>query len=842
MRADRSTPQASGTAAAQEAAREAARLAVEMARKGNTVEAVQPQAPSARDGHKGANQVANAWEEAAERPVELEQPDDPDAHFSEIARQLDKSPDLKNYPKEAIETFAALRGADHPELQKALDKVASRVLNDKDFDVADLKRTPGLAQLIAASGSSRLKDKLQEKITEYAKERLERHLKDKKGEKGVEEATQKFEDDLVELAEATGLGEQIQKAAEQAPKDLKGKIEDTVDRGKGFFEKVGGAIGGFVSDVFGGIGKAIEKAVGAVGEVAKGALKVAGKVATAPLDLAAAGLGAVGLDGAAKAVKKVDSAVESGYNFVGDQVDKFAEGAGAGLGGVVTGLGETIAHPIQTIKGVAHLVAHPEDLPKVGKAIWDEATKGGVSYALGYIAGNLAPALLSGGSTSGGTLTARLGSVLGESRLVTGAATLARTSKVGQAAGKVASVVSKSRVATFARTIPSKLGELKFANTLENVAGRVTTKIGQAEKIQAIATRFRAARGVIGESSAVKKIGQARQKLVEAQGKVLDKIQAGAERVVGRLDDSSLGKRVFEKAEARGLSQVDSPFQAGATPVGVARGSTEQRLQGLDNTWDTPDASDLKALEKDSFGAIQKSHSPNSRLRQRDGGVKPLNNGDRLEGSINLSKANGGGGQPNIIANFDAPEFQPLRQRAEALKGLPAEQRVREAEKLTREFLKRNTDGDDWNRLFESINDRHHPGKTLGASGEIDIAEYLKNGVADCRGFAVVHQMVLQEAGISSGLTYAKTFARQGSQEVAGVSHAFNVYEIGGKQFISDSFNPALSGISAKDAIRLGVQDEAFTYRFVPSPHSPDLAPDNLDGLAEFNARRAAEV
>lgn len=563
------------TAAAREAAREAARkVAEETARKAAAAREAamaQKQAasqPAAKDGMAGTGELANAWNDAA---------DEATAKFQQIAAQLEREPDLKKYPPEALETFAMLRGAGSPELQRALDKVAAGVFNAPGFKVEDLKANPALAHLVGQSGDPKVQEKLQQKITEYAKQRLDGHLDGKEGEDGVKKATEAFQDDLVKLAEATGLGAQIQKAAEEAPKALEGKIEDTIDKGKNIFEKIGGAIGGFVSDVFGGIGHAIESAVGAVGDVAEGAFKVAGKVATAPLDLAAAGLNAVGLEGAAKVVDQVDDAVEGAYGFVGKQVNNFTDGAGAALGGTVTGVGAVIADPIGTVKGIAHLATHPEDLPKVGKALWDEATKGGAAYAIGYIAGNLAPTLLSGGSTAGASLSARVGAIAGKSRLVTTGLAVVKGSKVGQVASKV------FQGARFVKNLPGKGLTLVSEHTI----GKLVTKVGQQPAIRKIAERL----GTSKPIEALKKVQAAiakrkydfNTKLDTALAKGVQNLDGTA---IARTLESKLASRVDDLA-AKGL-QLESK---------VARTITYQDLKKYDD--------ELEALiQKDPTGAL----------------------------------------------------------------------------------------------------------------------------------------------------------------------------------------------------------------------------------------------
>ncbi|HEY9722751.1 MAG TPA: hypothetical protein V6D47_12120 [Oscillatoriaceae cyanobacterium] len=134
--------------------------------------------------------------------------------------------------------------------------------------------------------------------------------------------------------------------------------------------------------------------VGAAGTIAHKGISLTGDVVGGAIHLGGEGI-AYGLDHAG--MHHSAHAIEAASKALDHVTREFADGAGEAIGGIGTGLKETIEHPIKTVKNIARLATHPKLLAETGKAIWKEAKKGGWAHAAGYIAGSVAPVLLSGG-------------------------------------------------------------------------------------------------------------------------------------------------------------------------------------------------------------------------------------------------------------------------------------------------------------------------------------------------------------------------------------------------------------------------------------------------------------
>lgn len=289
---------------------------------------------------------------------------------------------------------AAIQGAVRPGVEAA----AAELLN-KGVKPEDLAK-PAIGKLLSVvqDGSDQgLKDKLKDAVKAYAEGSLKKNLEGKEKEEGVKKAMEGYQKDLQKLAETTGLGTSVQAVAEKVVKSKEGDLKATAEKGKHWWEK----IGDFVSGIFSKVGDFLKKGFDFVGKGLNFAVQGIGKVASAPAKLVSAGLDAVGLDGAAKVVGKVGEGIDKGAQWVGKQAEGFTQGVGAALKGTVEGVGQIIGHPIETAKAIGGLIAHPSRIKDVAKAFWAEATKGGVAHAFGYIAGNLAPMLLTGGAATG---------------------------------------------------------------------------------------------------------------------------------------------------------------------------------------------------------------------------------------------------------------------------------------------------------------------------------------------------------------------------------------------------------------------------------------------------------
>ena len=345
---------------------------------------------------------------------------------------------------------------------------------------ADVKRDPELGRLLAAGaahGGPTTRGAVDGLVAGWAKASLARHLKGKEGEKEVKQALKAFEQEMIEVAQATGLGPSVEKAAGAALEGGKKQIEQQIKDGQGWFSRAVGAVGGFFGDIIGGIGKGIKWAADKAGDAVETVVNTAGKIVTLPLDLAAAGLDAVGLDGAAGAVREVDQLAEKGVGLVAKAGNDFVDGAGAALGDTAEGIAFMVEHPIETVKGLVSLATHPERLVDIGKAMWQNVADRGLAGGAGYIAGNLATMLFTGGAGMG----TKLGQTLQASRF-------AVVAKVGVGIEKLASLSAGatkwlSETVSGLKQVAMELpGFAKGAQLVEKataVASRYTDRLGQ---------------------------------------------------------------------------------------------------------------------------------------------------------------------------------------------------------------------------------------------------------------------------------------------------------------------------------------------------------------------------
>jgi len=388
------------------------------------------------------------------------------ANTDELAKQLSTQPDLSAYPPGTVKNLAALRGLNDPQLQAALDKVATNALN-KGISLKDMRSQPELGKLLAplANGSDpAIKQKLNDTVKGWEGEAIKEHLKDK-NHHSVNKGLDEFRDEMVDLAKTTGLGPVLQSQVQNAMNDCKKDIQHTANKDKGFWDEVGDAFGGALKigeDYLGAIGKGADFALSGVGTILGKALDLAGDglgyvwkaegaVAKFGIDavgnLASAGLDAVGAHGLAQDVKKTShllgDAVEQADDAVGEGIHQFGAGAGAAIEGMGKGLGFIAAHPIQTVEAFGAMAQHPELIAAAGQKMWNDATKGGAAYAAGYIAGSLLPMVLTAGGGSAAEGAALAGDVAEAAEAANAVSKVAEVAEVasevsGQAGAKLA--------------------------------------------------------------------------------------------------------------------------------------------------------------------------------------------------------------------------------------------------------------------------------------------------------------------------------------------------------------------------------------------------------------------
>jgi hypothetical protein len=719
-----------------------------------------------------------------------------------LAAKLREEPDLTQHSPETVKQLASFREVAHPELQSAIDNALETTFKG---DLEPDQITREMAYMAHHSQDSGVKDALEGKMKDWADSALEKSMDGKEKDSGVEKGLSEFQEEMVALAERTGMGDVVQKASEDALKDGEKLIEETAKRGRSLWDKFTGAVSGFIDGAFGAIGDGIKKAIGAVGDVAEFAVDKVGDVAEAGLDVAAAGLDAVGLDGAADFTRAAGDHVDAAYDWVGKQANGFVDGVGDALGDTVIGVGSVIAHPVDTVKAVGHLVTHPQEIVTVGKALWAEASKGGIAHALGYVAGNIAPALLTGGSTNAATLGGRLAAVAGESRVLTTLVNGAKASRVGmalsrggQAASTVSRAIGQSRVGQLVGRGAELAGKARTGAATfvrESSLGKLAIKAGEQTKIPQLVDRFKAARTAFNT-------------------KVDDVL--GAQ--VRKLDDTALGKGV-ERALPKHVPQsvttearlAELAAQAPQGPIRLedgidVEGVIKQRGADGDAIYQQVDAADAQRLDpklQREIGEIPRQRG----LRGADGEIQNLRAGDRLQGTFSIGK----GQQPDIVAAFGGPGFEAkIGRRIDAIDpNLPATEKIRQINEIVNDAIRPNFDPkaiDELDAFHQGFNDRGMP---------VTTEDYLTYGMADCRGYAVVNQMALQRAGLQSGIATSKTVLQDLAgpvpaglvREADGLSHFYNVVQVDGKQIIADAFNPAASGNELAEALARGFVD-----------------------------------
>jgi hypothetical protein len=271
--------------------------------------------------------------------------------------------------QQEMSTLAAKTGMGGPivdSMDAATRSVASTIAGDPAIDLHAVQQNPAYGQIMAQyQHDPVLEGEIGAKVKDMIGQDVRERMDGKKKEDGVKKGMDEVKSDLTTLAENTGLGDAIAANAEAAINDNHKAIHDASERGKGLLDHL--------SDGFNSL----------VGDFAKGisfGFKELGKIHSMAFD-------AVGLHGIAKFDRE------------------FTAGVGDGLAGTVTGLGQMVTHPLATAKGLGGMVTHPERLADAGKAMWNEAMKGGLAHGLGYGVAMIAPAILTDGGSLGGTLS-----------------------------------------------------------------------------------------------------------------------------------------------------------------------------------------------------------------------------------------------------------------------------------------------------------------------------------------------------------------------------------------------------------------------------------------------------
>lgn len=212
--------------------------------------------------------------------------------------------------------------------------------------------------------------------------------------------------------------------------------------------------------------------------------------------------------------------------------------------------------------------------------------------------------------------------------------------------------------------------------------------------------------------------------------------------------------------------------------------------------------------------------APQSAIQLRRGGFKKLYAGNRVQGSDIV-----GGTQPSFLIERDSKPIRQLLEEARVIgnSSKPLWQKVENIQSRVRRSIRFPADKTEAKAL-EALNRKH-------LMDAIGIGEYHRLGLADCRGFAVTTQMMLQEARIDAFFGYGKTFY----QGAPGVDHAFNVVRDKGKLIVVDTLNPIFNKVPLETMLTKGAHGYRFELHpvlpFVYTNPAKNLAPV-LDGLA----------
>ncbi|HEY9722825.1 MAG TPA: hypothetical protein V6D47_12500 [Oscillatoriaceae cyanobacterium] len=626
------------------------------------------------------------------------------------------------------------------------------------------------------------------------------------------------------------------------------------------------------------VGKALGKGVSEAGHLAADVAEVPGEVGSFGLGLVSKGLDALGAHGAAQALDDVKKAVD----FGDAQLGNFTRGVGDALGDTVTGLATAAAHPVDAVEGVASLAVHPSEIPQVAEALWKQASKGGIAHAAGYIAGNLAPALLSGGSAEGATLAERAASVVGQSDALSAVVDAAKASTLATKGGELLEAARGSALAQGAAEVAKQVGE---ATALPGKAlGKVADRLGVGDALEGLGEKP----GLSHLRKAASNLADKKRALNTALDHALGDRAAEVDGTAfGRAVDGRLGFRPHVTHEGR-LAELEGHVPA--SPIGLAQG---QDLQGLVDPVKGLSPLKPERLEADgpeSAAALRKQELSSRTVgevgpaRRAGAGIPRLGQGDLLEGT-----AARGGVQPNILADYTGPQFEArLAGPARAIAQEPALSETEKVQRIVRlvhdtappnsspelnallrdyhePFLnaKTNISTEDYlnpavsEAFAKTLNERlTSVERYLGAPGgeraaaraalpeplrHLDdaqltrykglVSQTLASGqrplLVDCRGLAALTQMTLQSAGLKSGIVLAKAVIDGPSvgylEGAEGLTHYYNVVELDGKQIVADAFNPQTAGLDQAELYLRGVSDMngARTIHFYANDRSP---------------------
>ncbi|MDD4976929.1 MAG: transglutaminase-like domain-containing protein [Bacteriovorax sp.] len=170
-----------------------------------------------------------------------------------------------------------------------------------------------------------------------------------------------------------------------------------------------------------------------------------------------------------------------------------------------------------------------------------------------------------------------------------------------------------------------------------------------------------------------------------------------------------------------------------------------------------------------------------------------------VEGSAQV-----GGLQPDYIADYENPAFDPIREYAHEIKksDLPSKDKIENITNFIAKNILKNKgyNGKEYLNLMKQYKD---------AGLNIPLSEYIRISSGVCREHALITHYALKEAGISNSYLYVTVQTQKGVED-----HAINIVDYKDEKWIVDSYNKKYNGLKLDEALK-GVEnpkDELFGH------------------------------
>jgi hypothetical protein len=318
----------------------------------------------------------------------------------------------------------------------------------------------------------------------------------------------------------------------------------------------------------------------------------------------------------------------------------------------------------------------------------------------------------------------------------------------------------------------------------------------------------------------------------------------------GLIDSGvSIAARPLHGALTKALPRIGQVGIAGLSGgiLGSAAGSLDRATDG--NTWTKGTAAGLQQVKSAALqGAIGglviggvTGHLANylhQRAATRAITIEPANANGAVRGGLKQFKALdrvqgsdvAGGTQPSFVLDMQSPELTKLRSAAQAIGDdatLSTQQKIDKVADLVNGNLKfASVKTPEYRVPYDKVN-------AMFKGKEAPLSEYLKAGVADCRGFAALNQVLLQEAKVPSYFTYIQEF-KNGKYIW---DHAINVRFEGKQPIVVDAlFRKQFGGVPLQQMLTTGKEG----VRFQPHPDLPFVYTDPSHNVRSLPGALAA--